>query len=196
MSRSVVETVLGAFVLIGALIFLVFSYSEGDAGNVSGYKVSANFSGIGGLKVGDDVLVSGVKVGQVSSIELDPQQYLARVSMEIDDNIKLPDDTVALISSQSLLGGKYMALEPGGSPDYLEDGSEILYTQAPQNLEELLGKFIFSMQKSDKEDKEEPDVQARAHEPAAPSSEEAIKPKLETAPAVEEPQSVTEPSAE
>lgn len=196
MSRSVVETVLGAFVLIGALIFLVFSYSEGDAGNVSGYKVSANFSGIGGLKVGDDVLVSGVKVGQVSGIELDPQQYLARVSMEIDDNIKLPDDTVALISSQSLLGGKYMALEPGGSPDYLEDGSEILYTQAPQNLEELLGKFIFSMQKSDKEDKGESDVHAQAHEPVVPSSEEMVKPKKEAAPEAEESHPVTEPSAE
>lgn len=89
-----------------------------------------------------------------------------------------------------------MALEPGGSPDYLEDGSEILYTQAPQNLEELLGKFIFSMQKSDKEDKDEPDVQAYAHEPVTPSSEEVVKPKMETAPVAEEPQSVTEPSAE
>ena len=149
MSRSVVETVLGAFVLVGALIFLFFSYSEGDAGTVSGYQISANFSGIGGLKVGDEIQVSGVKVGQVAAIALDPEQYLARVTMEIDDQIKLPDDTVALISSQSLLGGKYMALEPGGSPDMLEDGGEILYTQAPQNLEELLGKFIFSMQKTD-----------------------------------------------
>ncbi|HPQ51280.1 MAG TPA: outer membrane lipid asymmetry maintenance protein MlaD [Alphaproteobacteria bacterium] len=150
MSRSVVETVLGAFVLIGALVFLIFSYSEGDAGSVTGYKISANFSGIGGLKVGDEIQVSGVKVGQVAKIELDPEQYLARVTMEIDDSIPLPDDTVALISSQSLLGGKYLALEPGGSPDMLEEGGEILYTQAPQNLEELLGKFIFSMQKADK----------------------------------------------
>ncbi len=165
MSRSIVETVLGAFVLIGALIFLVFSYSEGDAGTVSGYRISANFSGIGGLKVGDEVQVSGVKVGQVARIELDPKQYLARVTMEIDDNVELPDDTVALISSQSLLGGKYMSLEPGGSPDMLEGGSEILYTQAPQNLEELLGKFIFSMQKSDKPESA-PEDTVKVNEPA------------------------------
>ncbi|OIN85642.1 MAG: outer membrane lipid asymmetry maintenance protein MlaD [Alphaproteobacteria bacterium CG1_02_46_17] len=165
MSRSIVETVLGAFVLVGALIFLVFSYSEGDAGTVSGYRISANFSGIGGLKVGDEVQVSGVKVGQVARIELDPKQYLARVTMEIDDNVELPDDTVALISSQSLLGGKYMSLEPGGSPDMLEGGSEILYTQAPQNLEELLGKFIFSMQKSDKPEAA-PEDTVKVNEPA------------------------------
>ncbi|HOO50223.1 MAG TPA: outer membrane lipid asymmetry maintenance protein MlaD [Alphaproteobacteria bacterium] len=192
MSRSVVETVLGAFVLIGALIFLVFSYSEGDAGNVTGYKISANFSGIGGLKVGDDVLVSGVKVGQVSKIELDAEQYLARVTMEIDDNIQLPDDTIALISSQSLLGGKYMALEPGGSPDYLENGSEILYTQAPQNLEELLGKFIFSMQKSDKDDSASMTSENHSSVSAPPVS----TPVIQNTAAPEQSPSVTEQPAQ
>ncbi len=180
MSRSVVETVLGAFVLIGAMVFLVFSYSKGDAGTVSGYHLSANFSGIGGLKVGDEVQVSGVKVGQVYSIDLDPTQYLAKVTLEIDDHIHLPDDTAAMISSQSLLGGRYMALEPGGSPDMLEDGGEILYTQAPQNLEELLGKFIFSMNKGDK-DKGSDD--AASAEPVATQPAPTQSPAPETAPA-------------
>lgn len=183
MSRSVVETVLGGFVLIGALIFLVFSYSKGDAGTVSGYHLSANFSGIGGLKVGDEVQVSGVKVGQVSSIDLDPTQYLAKVTLEIDDHIHLPDDTAAMISSQSLLGGRYLALEPGGSPDMLEDGGEILYTQAPQNLEELLGKFIFSMNKGDK-DKEGDD--SASAEPVATQPAPTPTPTPEVAPAPEE----------
>lgn len=180
MSRSVVETVLGAFVLFGALVFLVFSYSKGDAGAVSGYHLSANFSGIGGLKIGDDVQVSGVKVGQISSIDLDPTQYLAKVTMEIDDHIRLPDDTAAMISSQSLLGGRYLALEPGGSPDMLEDGGEIQYTQAPQNLEELLGKFIFSMNKSDKAEKDEGESAAVA--PVSQGAEPAPAPEAEKAP--------------
>ncbi len=145
MSRSVIETVLGGFVLLGALVFLVFSYSKGDAGQVSGYKISANFSKIGGLKIGDPVQISGVKVGQVASVELDPKTYLAKVTMEIEDDIKVPDDSAAAISSASLLGGLYMGIEPGGSADMLKAGGEIEYTQAPQNLEELLGKFIFSM---------------------------------------------------
>lgn len=146
MSRSVIETVLGGFVLIGALVFLVFSYSKGDAGTVSGYKISANFSKIGGLAIGDPVQISGVKIGQVASVALDPQTYLAKVTMEIDDHVKVPDDSAATISSQSLLGGMVMGIEPGGSEDMLADGGEIQYTQSPQNLEELLGKFIFSMQ--------------------------------------------------
>ena len=146
MSRSVLETVLGGLVLIGAIIFLIFSYSKGDAGTVTGYQISANFSKIGGLKEGDPVLISGVKIGQVAGVMLDPQTYLAKVSMEIDDNVKVPDDSAATISSQSLLGGMALSIEPGGSEDVLKSGGEIQYTQAPQNLEELLGKFIFSMQ--------------------------------------------------
>lgn len=149
MSRSVIETVLGGFVLLGALIFLVFSYSKGDAGNVSGYQISANFSKIGGLQVGDPVQISGVKIGQVANVELDPKTYLAKVTMEIEDDIKVPDDSAAAISSTSLLGGMYMGIEPGGSDEMLESGGEIQYTQAPQNLEELLGKFIFSMKDKD-----------------------------------------------
>lgn len=167
MSRSVIETVMGGFVLIGALIFLVFSYSKGDAGTVSGYKISANFSKIGGLAVGDPVQISGVKVGQVASVELDSKTYLAKVTMEIDDNIKVPDDSAATISSQSLLGGMYMGIEPGGSEDMIASGGEIQYTQAPQNLEELLGKFIFSMQGKDKKEGASSTEAAPASDPAA-----------------------------
>lgn len=88
---------------------------------------------------------------RVYSIDLDPTQYLAKVTLEIDDHIHLPDDTAAMISSQSLLGGRYMALEPGRITRYARRWRRDLYTQAPQNLEELLGKFIFSMNKGDKD---------------------------------------------
>lgn len=146
MSRSVIETVLGGFVLLGALIFLIFSYSKGDAGAVDGYQIYANFSKIGSLKIGDPVQISGVKIGQVSGVTLDPKTYLAKVELEIDEHVQVPDDSAATINSQSLLGGMSMNIEPGGSEDMIKSGGEIQYTQAPQNLEELLGKFIFSMQ--------------------------------------------------
>lgn len=148
MRRSVVETVLGAVVLVVAGTFLVFSYKTANIKKVSGYEIYAEFSGIGGLAAGDDVQMSGVKVGTVTGVALNPANYLARVSMSIDPNIKLPDDTTALISSESLLGGKYLALEPGSSEDILAAGGRVMFTQAPQNLEQLLGKFIFSMQGS------------------------------------------------
>ena len=69
-----------------------------------------DFPGIGGLKAGDDVTISGVKVGSVTSVDLLPDNFLARVYMDIDSGIKLPTDTAALISSESLLGGRYLAL--------------------------------------------------------------------------------------
>ena len=101
-----------AFVLAVAGFFLVFSYKTGDVGAVNGYTLSADFPGIGGLKAGDDVTISGVKVGSVTSVDLLPDNFLARVYMDIDSGIKLPTDTAALISSESLLGGRYLAPSP------------------------------------------------------------------------------------
>jgi len=147
MKRNVIETVLGAVVLLVAVVFLGFSYSAADVGDVDGYNVTADFSGIGGLGLGDSVQISGVKIGSIKKIELKKDDYMAHVTMSIDNSIKLPDDTSAFISSESLLGGKYMELQPGASEEMLGDGGHIEYTQAPQNLEQLLGKFIFSMDK-------------------------------------------------
>lgn len=152
MKRNVIETVLGAVVLLVAVVFLGFSYSASSMGNISGYTITADFTGTGGLGIGDSVQISGVKVGSIAKIELKPDDYQARVTMSLSESLKLPDDTSAFISSESLLGGKYMELQPGGSDEMLENGGHILYTQAPQNLEQLLGKFIFSMEGGNKDD--------------------------------------------
>ena len=155
MKRSVIETILGAVVIIVACFFLYFSYKMGDVAQSVGYSVHADFSGIGGLSVGDDVQISGVKIGNVADVSLNPQTYLARVTMTLENSVKLPTDTAALISSKSLLGGRYLALEPGADEELIEDGGRIMYTQAPQNLEQLLRQFIFSMQGSDDDKQEE-----------------------------------------
>lgn len=151
MKKNGFETVLGAVVLVVAIGFLSFTTKMGNVGSTEGYSIHADFSGIGGLQIGDDVQISGVKVGAVENVELQSDTYLARVTMSIAEGITIPEDTAALISSESLLGGKYMALEPGASDEALAEGGRIEYTQAPQNLEQLLGQFIFSMQ----DDKEE-----------------------------------------
>ena len=146
MKKSIVETILGAIVLAVACIFLVFSYSSADVGSADGYALNARFSSIGGLNVGDKVVISGVKVGTVSDIDLENDSYLAIVHLNIDNDYKLPEDTAAFISSESLLGGLYLQLEPGAAEEMILPGGTIQYTQAPQNLEQLLGEFIFSMQ--------------------------------------------------
>lgn len=150
MKRNVVELVLGAVVLAVAAVFLAFSMQAADVGGVSkGYQVSATFSDIGSLAIGSDVRLSGVKIGTVSAIVLDPESYLAKVTMTLDPVVKLPDDSSASVSSQGLLGGNLMTIQPGGSEDYIADGGRIEYTQNAQNLETLLGQFIFSLQGKD-----------------------------------------------
>lgn len=152
MKRSVIETALGAVVIIVAVLFFMFSYKIANVGaGTGGYEVIAHFSGVGGLAPGDSVQISGVKIGSISAVELDEDSYLARVHMTIDSSIKLPTDTAALISSESLLGGRFLALEPGADEEFIEAGGVIEYTQAPQNLEQLLGQFIFSQQGGDDE---------------------------------------------
>ncbi len=151
MKRSFAETLLGALVVIVAGLFLTYSIKVADVGSTDGYNVKADFSSVGGLKPGDTVQISGVKVGTVSNVELLQDTYLARVHMTIKNGYQLPTDTAALISSESLLGGQYLALEPGADEEMLGPDDVIQYTQAPQNLEQLLGQFIFSMQ-DDKKD--------------------------------------------
>lgn len=154
MNRNFVETLLGAVVLVIAVFFLIYSARIGDVGKGSdGYLVYAEFTDIGGLSVGDDVKISGVKVGTISKLKLESDTYLARVEMMIDPYVALPDDTASLVSSEGLLGGTFLALEPGGSEEMLEDGGRIAYNQDAQNLEKLLGQFIFSL--NDSQDKDE-----------------------------------------
>ncbi len=144
MPNNAIETILGAVVLVATGGFLVFALSTADLKKVDGYEVSATFSQATGISPGADVRISGVKVGSVTDLALDDITYLAKISMSIKPNIELPKDTVAKIATEGLFGGKYMSLEPGGSEELLADGGIIYYTQGSVNLEELIGKFIFS----------------------------------------------------
>lgn len=153
MKRSIPETALGALVVFVAAGFLAYGFKAADVGNGGeSYEITADFASVGGLKAGDNVQVSGVKVGTVSNVELLPDTFLARVHLDIRKNYEFPTDTAALISSESLLGGLYLALEPGAEDDMIPSGGKIQFTQAPKNLEQLLGDFIFSM-KDGKEEK-------------------------------------------
>ena len=152
MKNNVIETILGAVVLIIAGLFLYFALSTANLNKVEGYNVSASFSSVDGITVGQDVKLSGVKIGSVEGIALDATTYLAQVTLSIDPAIKLPTDTVAKISSEGLLGGKFLALEPGAEEEFLNDGDKIQYTQSAVNLEELIGKFIFSGAEGDDEE--------------------------------------------
>ncbi len=144
MTRNIAETLIGAVVLAVAVIFLVFAYTQSDVRRVSGYTVVAQFTAIGTLNEGADVRISGIKVGSVHRMDIDPETYLARVTLSIDDEIKLPLDTSASIGAEGLLGGAFIALEPGGEDAVLAAGDEIQYTQAAPDLIGLITQLVFS----------------------------------------------------
>jgi len=145
MSRKFPEILTGLAVIVIAGVFLFYALSRAQALTGGGYELTAQFSNIGGLTVGSDVKLGGVIVGRVTDEHLDPQTYAAIVKLQINNGIQLPSDTSAAISSDGLLGGNYVGLSPGGSNTMLAPGQAFPVTQSAINIEDLLGKFIFSM---------------------------------------------------
>ena len=128
------ETILGAIVAVVAIGFFVFASAQaGQTAGGEGYDLTARFQRIDGINVGSDVRISGVKVGVVRAVALDNETYLARVTMAVNDGVTVPDDSTARIASDGLLGGAYVAIEPG-SMDPIPAGGEILNTQGSVDL--------------------------------------------------------------
>ncbi len=174
MKRNMVETILGAVVLLVAGCFLLFFYRTTDIKPATGYELVAEFDKIDGLQVGTPVRISGVKVGQVTRFELNHKNYRADVYLNVQDDVKLPVDSSAVIASAGLLDGKFMTLTPGGDEEMLKPGGHIEYTQSSASLEQMLGQFIFSVSKSKKSDDED---EAASPEKDAPKTPDATEDK-------------------
>ena len=144
MQRNMIETVMGAVVLVAAAFFGYVAYKAADISASTGYQIEAEFGNVSGLSVGDDVMMAGIKIGTVTGSYLDKDSYGARVMMSIEDNLALPDDSSARITASSLLGGNYLEIMPGFSDDMLAAGDVIYDTRDPVSLSDLLGKFVFS----------------------------------------------------
>ena len=143
MGRSLVENLLGIFVIAVAVGFVVFGVRTADVGDNGGYELSARFLKAGGLAPGSDVRISGVKVGSITSRTLDPVSFEAVVMMEIDPTIRIPVDTEAVITGEGLLGGKYLRLMPGREDAMLEAGTELTQTRDFRSLEDAVSEIIF-----------------------------------------------------
>lgn len=143
MRRNVIETVMGAVVLVVAGLFIYFAYTTAQFRTVKGYPVVASFAKLGGLPVGSDVRISGIKVGVVTARSLDPVSFNARITMIVAESIKLPEDTVASISSEGLVGEKYVRLEPGKSTTMVSTGGVLKETRSFRSLEDQVGEIIF-----------------------------------------------------
>ncbi len=143
MKRSLVETLLGGAVVVVAVGFLIFALQVTEVGAVNGYGLKARFLKVGGLEVGSDVRISGVKVGSVTDRRLDTDTFEAIVLFTVKTDVQLPTDTQAVITSEGLLGGKYLRLIPGTATDTMSDGSELSETKDFQSLEDTVAEIIF-----------------------------------------------------
>ena len=148
MQNSAVETLIGAVVIAIASAFLLFAYSSTGAGPISGYEVVAKFNRADGVNIGTDVRLSGIKVGTVSRMALDPMTYNAVLTLALENNVRLPDDSSVRITSDGLLGNQYLSIEPGGSQMPIAAGGEIENTQGSIDLMGLLGKAMFGASES------------------------------------------------
>lgn len=146
MKQGVIETLVGFFVLIVAGSFLIFAYKVSDfSSKNSGYRLTANFQNIDGIAKGADVKLAGIKIGFVDSLILEDNTYYAILNLNINEGIAIPKDSTAIVSTSGLLGGKYIRINPGASDDNFTDGGKIKFTQSSLNMEDLIGKLMYSI---------------------------------------------------
>jgi len=143
--RNVSELLAGAVVLAVAVGFLGYAVANTGRGSVGGVTLHANFERADGLSPGSDVTIAGVKVGRVVATDIDAKTYQAAITFTVRPDIKVPTDSSAEISSDGLVGGKSLSIVPGGDDKMLADGGRIQITQSAASLEQMLGKFIFSV---------------------------------------------------
>jgi phospholipid/cholesterol/gamma-HCH transport system substrate-binding protein len=139
---SLAEIATGGAVLAAALGFFLYASGTGVASGSGSYELQAAFRSAEGISVGTEVRLGGVRIGTVTGMTLNPQSFLAETTFTVDEHIVLPDDSAIAISSESLLGGAFVEIIPGGSPFNLGPGGEVLDTQSSVSLITLLLRFV------------------------------------------------------
>ena len=145
MAENKLESAAGLLVVAAALGFVIFAGKGAGMGSGGDtYDLRASFRSIEGVSLGSDVKLAGVKVGTLTQVSLNPQTYMADAVLSLQKSVELPSDSAVLISSEGLLGGNFIELQPGGMPDVLAPGDEIEDTQGAVSLVSLLMKFVGS----------------------------------------------------
>ncbi|MBA2628927.1 MAG: outer membrane lipid asymmetry maintenance protein MlaD [Rickettsiaceae bacterium] len=146
MKQGIIETLVGFFVLIVAFSFFAFAYNTSNFSKTNGgYLLTANFQNIDGIAKGADVKLAGIKIGFVDSFTLEDDTYYAILNLKVNEGINIPNDSSAMVSSNGLFGGKYIRITPGASNDNFAHGGKIKFTQSSLNIEDLIGKLMYSI---------------------------------------------------
>ena len=144
MRYSLIEILMGAIVLTIAIGFLSLGMQSINSNQKVGYDISLIFGSSAGLKNGDNVKISGINVGKIINLDLNLDDYNAKVAIKLNQNIKIPDDSSARITSTSLLGGNFIDIIPGVSDTYMKPNESIYNTSDPVSFTDMLGKVIYS----------------------------------------------------
>ncbi len=147
MKYNFLETIMGAIVILVAAVFLIYGVNTVKVDSKQSKNIYAVFENASGLKIGDNVKISGINVGKIIKLELDTESYEAKVLMGLDQKIKLPEDTTARITSSSILGGNHIEIAPGISEILLKDEEIIYDTTSVVSFSDMLGKMIYSTNK-------------------------------------------------
>lgn len=142
LKNHLAEAIAGLAVIVLAAFFLLFALARTGSAGTGNYELSARFPNVAGISIGSDVRLSGVKVGRVITQKLDPASYQAILTFTVANDVKLPADSSAAITSEGLLGGNFIALMPGGDSVMLKPGAEITDTQGATDLMGLIGSVI------------------------------------------------------
>jgi phospholipid/cholesterol/gamma-HCH transport system substrate-binding protein len=140
--RKRLEFSVGIFVIIGVLCLGYLSVTLGNLGfSKDRYEVLASFSTVSGLKPKSQVMMAGVAIGEVQRIRLKDNH--AQITMGINKNVKLEEDSIASIKTMGIIGDKYVTITPGASDAYIQNGGIIRETQPPLDIENLISRFVF-----------------------------------------------------
>lgn len=179
MKHNAFETLLGAAIVAVAAFFVVQTYKTTGQHNKDGYYVIAYFDRVDGVMVGTDVKVSGVKMGSVAAINMEPETYRAKVLLKVEKRLKIPQDSSAEIISESLLGGKYVTIVPGIDDEHVKPNGTIKQTSSAVNFESLISKFMLESGKS-KTDKD--GTPEKSKEPKLKAEKESSHKDKDTSP--------------
>lgn len=147
MTEETRHILVGAAVLLG--LALLFAFSAGsDGSRLGSYRIVANFTTAEGIFVDSPVRLAGVQIGRVSKMDYDSGRQAAVVTMEIAPSVELPLDSIAIITSEGMIGGRFIRIEPGGELDMLRDGDRLEYTQGSIMFEDLLQKIILTVEQN------------------------------------------------
>lgn len=145
MRKFNLEIIVGVFMVVGFICFAWLSVRLGDIDlfGRAAYQVTASFGSVSGLKNGAIVEIAGVKVGKVTGISFDAGKYEALVTMALEKDVVLQEDSIASVRTAGIIGDRYIDISPGASDVEIHDGGRIVETESAINLEELVSKYIF-----------------------------------------------------